>query len=70
MTVRNSASGVVLPHEVTNEQTYSWASSRDERGNALENNITGILETDYRYSPHLTWEWKQNRFAKHCILFW
>jgi hypothetical protein len=49
-----SASGVGLPHGVTNEQTYSWASSRDEKGNASENNITGILENDYRYSPHLT----------------
>jgi hypothetical protein len=49
-----SASGVMLPHGVTNGQTYSWASSRDENGKALENNITGILETDYRYSPHLT----------------
>ena len=31
-----------------------WASSREENGNALGNNISGILKTYYRYSPHLT----------------
>jgi len=51
-----SASGVVSASTRRNEWTdlYSWANSWDVNGNALENNITGILETDYRYSPHLT----------------
>jgi hypothetical protein len=52
----SASSGVVSASTRRNERTdiYSWANSRDENGNAIENNITEILETDYRYSPHLT----------------
>jgi hypothetical protein len=51
------ASGVVLPHGITNGQTYSWASSRDKNRNALKNKITGILETlPLLLTPHLRME--------------
>lgn len=43
----SASSGVVSASTWRNERTdlQSWAKSRDENGNALENNITEILET-------------------------